>query len=284
MRRFGKSSGQRNKGAILVSTQIVEQSVDLDADALFSELAPTDMLLQRLGRLWRHERSSRPLPSPLFCLLDEDVSLDELRTMDAKTIKQVLGAKAHVYKPWILLRSLEQWAWLKSLSLPSGIRPLMAATYAPKDCPQAWQDLEAEQWGEDLAAQTIANMGTNIWKAPLDDVTVPGTRLSDHEEYSLVLCTADSGDNLCLLEGSAPVRLDKVKPTPDVAKALYRNTVKVADWHFTRRPRDARLAPYHIDGRILVGEDGSTDVPGLAPGKLIDWDAALGLVVRKEAP
>lgn len=284
MRRFGKDGGQRDKGAILVSTQIVEQSVDLDADALFSELAPTDMLLQRLGRLWRHKRDCRPLPAPLFCLLDENASLDELRTMDAKTIKQTLGTKAHVYKPWVLLRSLEQWIGLESLALPSGIRSLLAATYAPSDCPQVWQELEAEQWGEDLAAQTIANMGTNIWKESLDDVTSPQTRLSDHEEYSLVLCTADANNSLSLLEGGAPVLLDKRSPTPSLAKALHRNTVRLADWHFTGRPQDKRLAPLYIDGCALVRADGTVDAPYLTQGKRLFWDSELGLAVQKEMP
>ena len=59
MERLGKGE-RRGGGCILVSTQIVEQSVDLDADLMISELAPTDMLLQRLGRLWRHKRQNRP--------------------------------------------------------------------------------------------------------------------------------------------------------------------------------------------------------------------------------
>ena len=44
------------KGRILVGTQILEQSIDIDADFLISRIAPSDMILQRMGRLWRHNR------------------------------------------------------------------------------------------------------------------------------------------------------------------------------------------------------------------------------------
>ena len=67
MERFGKDGATRC-GSILVSTQIVEQSVDLDADLMITELAPTDMLLQRLGRLWRHNRRIRQVDTARLCI------------------------------------------------------------------------------------------------------------------------------------------------------------------------------------------------------------------------
>lgn len=52
---FGKH-GPRPKQAILVATQVAEQSLDLDFDLLYSDLAPVDLLFQRAGRLHRHDR------------------------------------------------------------------------------------------------------------------------------------------------------------------------------------------------------------------------------------
>ncbi len=64
MNRLGKDSTNRPNGCVLVSTQVAEQSVDIDADLLITDLAPTDMLLQRLGRLWRHDRRTVPVRNP----------------------------------------------------------------------------------------------------------------------------------------------------------------------------------------------------------------------------
>lgn len=56
---LGPKQERETKGVIIIGTQTLEQSLDICADILISDLCPVDVLLQRIGRLHRH-----PLPRP----------------------------------------------------------------------------------------------------------------------------------------------------------------------------------------------------------------------------
>lgn len=124
MQLLGKESSDRPNGCILVATQVVEQSVDIDADLLVTDLAPTDLLLQRLGRLHRHERP-RPIEfdQPVCWIMHPSVDW----ALDKPTIQKALGPVAYVYPPYSLYLAQRVWNHRQTVALPDEIRPLLEA-------------------------------------------------------------------------------------------------------------------------------------------------------------
>ena len=72
LRRFGspRRRPERPHRAIVVATQVVEQSLDVDFDLLVTDLAPIDLILQRMGRLHRHRRTRPKALSAPMCYVD----------------------------------------------------------------------------------------------------------------------------------------------------------------------------------------------------------------------
>ena len=71
---------------LLIGTQTLEQSLDIDADLLITDLCPMDVLLQRIGRLHRHERQRPANMQTTRCLLltPEEDSLEKLLQSDGE--------------------------------------------------------------------------------------------------------------------------------------------------------------------------------------------------------
>ncbi|WP_051321349.1 CRISPR-associated helicase/endonuclease Cas3 [Chrysiogenes arsenatis] len=283
MERLGKGEDNRC-GCILVSTQIVEQSVDLDADLLVTELAPTDMLLQRLGRLWRHPRGNRPAEAigPKVCIIDETATLEELRVMPPKEIVNALGNKAKVYAPYILLRTLELWKKLQSVEIPSQIRWLIESTYAELEGePASWQELSDNWFASDSAKEMHAKRNSNIWQLALDDQEGVQTRISEIDTIPVVLCRHLDDKSVTFLDGTS------LTFSPDfnfpMAKAIHRNLVKVADYHVKETPC-AKFVPYLHERHAvaIVHEDNSISCKGVKGNIELFYSDTLGLYIKKQ--
>lgn len=284
MELLGKDNKNR-RSCILVSTQIVEQSVDLDVDLLITELAPTDMLLQRIGRLWRHPRGRRPSQRAECWILKEDATLDELRAMKKEEIRKTLGAKAWVYAPYVLLRSLEIWSARdgRYISIPTEIRSLLSETYDDRDeAPDGWKAWQEEILGDEFAKKKIAEMNSNIWSPLLDDQEGVQTRVSTVESVQLILSTERKSKQLALLN-CEQANLSDDKFRLDAARALHRNLVKIPKSEFDAFRSEENTSRY-VKGQqavALVKPDGSVDIAGLKDGRLLHWHIDRGLEIRR---
>ena len=162
---LGKNpTSARPAGCILVATQVVEQSVDIDADLLFTDLAPTDLILQRLGRLHRHARS-RPLgfETPKAYLLVPEVDWNA----EPKTAMAACGPSARVYPPITLFHAERVWRNIGGVSLPSGIRRLLETTL-PACLPKAAAFFAAELERETANMRSKADY-QDVFRAPEED-------------------------------------------------------------------------------------------------------------------
>ena len=297
MRKLGKDRSHRPTGCLLISTQIVEQSVDLDADLLISELAPTDMLFQRLGRLWRHHKQDdapRSCEQPELWAINEIATLDALRDeRDKQALRKSLGKKAKVYAPYVLLRTLEQWHDKTHVHLPGDIRSWLEATYSPRneDERPGWKALLTELIEKRRQHIGRAETAQNVWNLPaLKDEEGIGTRLNECPTLPLILVRAADQETVTPLHGPA-IPVQSFRFDYATAKALHQNVVKAPAWWFAKKDNLLKSVPasvaamvkLHMRGRVEMGVvNGNTIITeSLEKGSGLDFDFDRGLS-RKE--
>lgn len=172
--RLGKNS--HAGPLLLIGTQTLEQSLDIDADLLVTDLCPADVLLQRVGRLHRHKRFRPPGHEQAHCLLltYEPSELMELICCDGDAAPQAKAAGlGSVYED---LRTLEltrrQLAKSSDVTIPNDNRLLvemathpdrlghLAAELSRADKDQRWlrhqEKIEGAVLAQELAAQLAA--------------------------------------------------------------------------------------------------------------------------------
>lgn len=146
------------RGAILVSTQVIEQSLDFDFDLIVSDLAPMALLLQRAGRVWRHSEPSPPRPG--WCTAPRMVVLAPVGGDGRLSVPKAWG---DVYAASLLHRTLDllDWCAAEPVRVPEDVQKLVDAVYdeefASAD-PDALLQRDIERLGKEMAAQGLANM------------------------------------------------------------------------------------------------------------------------------
>lgn len=227
------ADNRRKHGRILVATQILEQSVDVDADFLITRLAPGDMLFQRIGRLWRHEKLNTVRPQQakreMLLLIPEECSAPE----------QIQG-NTHIllpYDPYWMLRTCEIWKEMNEVHIPDDIRPVLEKIY--QDRPEE-SEIMARLKQEMIQRRDHEKYLANCSRGTADNAQSDeffGTRLSDDDEVRVLLLRKGNGgcplnqqlmsvfkDSSIQLPSAAASRLEKVR----AAASLFEVMVKVS--------------------------------------------------------
>ena len=120
MQNIGKGA-KRPKRAIIVGTQVLEQSLDIDFDVLITDLCPMDLLLQRVGRLQRHD-ITRPqgINEPVLYVMGQ-----------SDTLEFEKGAVA-IYGTYLLART-QKILPKEKIAIPSDISKLVQRVYGDEE-------------------------------------------------------------------------------------------------------------------------------------------------------
>jgi CRISPR-associated endonuclease/helicase Cas3 len=119
---FGKDSTDRPKRFVLVATQVIEQSLDVDFDLMISDMAPIDLILQRSGRLHRHDRKNRPtkVNQPKLWIIQPSYKKDG---------RADFAESEYIYDRHILLRTWLTLGQKTTIQLPAEMDALIESTY-----------------------------------------------------------------------------------------------------------------------------------------------------------
>lgn len=146
-KRLNAFATERPKRLVVVATQVIEQSLDLDFDYMVSDIAPLDSLIQRIGRLHRHSRPKDARPSRF-----EDATLTITgMTREPDAAPEFDSRCQRVYGKALLLRSaatlFNHLANNDVIRSPEDVGVLVSQAYNPDlDPPAGWEDewVEAE--------------------------------------------------------------------------------------------------------------------------------------------
>ncbi len=211
---FGnESTPEQRKGQILIATQVVEQSLDLDFDLMITDLAPIDLIIQRAGRLQRHVRDAqgnrliktgakdqRGTPLLMICSPEPlaDATEDWLKPDHAGT----QAVYPHVGQLWLTAKLL-LGKGENQFTMPEDARDLIEGVYSyeaedaiPSQLLEASFDAEAKGLVQrSMADFNVLKLSKGYTYASGDwseETRIP-TRLTEQETVSVALAVWEEG-------------------------------------------------------------------------------------------
>lgn len=282
----------RPKRAVLVATQVVEQSLDLDFDLLVSEVAPIDLLLQRAGRLHRHprQRPNRLTEPELIVLCDAETT-----GAPPETFGQNIE---HVYDRYILLRSWLAIRGRNKIEVPTEIEELIEFVYSQDEASEndGWLEALATarkemEFERSESEKRACKLLVSKPKDPRDLIEQFNDQLTDDEDpevHASVRAATREGDPsitvVMLPEGET---LTSQPEIPEVKKLLDRS-VKISHRGLFRaflehgdQPKEWKENTHLRYARLMRLNSGSC---GVIDGYSLCADERLGVVITRGEP
>lgn len=257
---FGKDSAQRTAtGRILIGTQVLEQSIDIDADFLVTRICPTDMLFQRLGRLWRHTKNDSQRPKNAVC--GAVILAPEYESVIERS--NCFESSAVVYREYVLCRTLEVWKDLSRVKLPEDIRRILEATYQEREEEGRLKELKNDMEKKKGKLENFARVGLSNAMPTCDDMDVQ-TRYSEVENVDVLLLKSfNVTGNDCEIRFYGSDNIVEIPKHPKnshekqrkIAKLITEHCVTVAEKHAP----DADKLVGHFSAYVYTGPNKDED-------------------------
>ena len=216
--RHGRDASPADRrGRVLVASQVIEASLDLDFDFMVSDLAPIDSLIQRAGRLWRHvdvrRAEERPVAAPVLHVVSPDPDVVE----NGAWGREQFGGSGFVYGASVLWRSARALFDAGRIDAPDGLRPLLEAVVG-EDRPDVPAPLEHDEntlLGEGYADATRSQANAVLPNKGYLDSAVQGTDVSfptraDTDGCRVVLVRREGEEFVTWIEEDPTVALSEI--------------------------------------------------------------------------
>lgn len=246
MHLVGKN-GERPNDFVIIGTQVLEQSLDIDFDTLITDLAPIDLLLQRMGRLQRFDIEHTVNPVCYLSLGDNKVN-------------------TYLYDESILNKTLNVLNNKTTISLPHDISPCVETVYSKPDSAYIEklnkQEIKAKTFMLKTPNTTDDNLNGFLTHRMLDGdkSTIAEMQVRDIKPQITAIINDPTLSSFELLQNT--ITLPR-KLTPNIEKSLKQ--MKNADWQ---------------DDELLKDQP-MINLPCELNGYMVRYNSTLGLIVTK---